>query len=422
MEFWSDYGAFLLKTLTLLGAFLVVLGAIVSSSLKTKAQELGELKITKLNDVLEDFKTRMSLATLDKEAFKARQKAKAQAEKKARKEAKKAAKLAAKLPDTETLEAKETDAIEASKEDEPTQVKTDVPSKAKDPKSSEATTGGSSEAKDSEAKDSEPRDTKSDEFSELQEEKRRVYVLTFEGDKKASALEHLSQEITAILSHASSDDEVVLRLESPGGMVHTYGLAASQLQRIRDKGLQLTVCVDKVAASGGYMMAVVGQKILAAPFAIIGSIGVVAQLPNVHRLLKKNDVDVELFTAGEYKRTVTVLGENTEKGRQKFQQDLEDTHDLFKGFVKQQRPELDIDSVADGDIWYGSQALERKLVDGIQTSDQYLMECCEQADVYEIEYERKKTLAEKLGMAAETSLNRVVTRWLTRHRANDLIS
>ncbi|WP_312928529.1 protease SohB, partial [Stutzerimonas nitrititolerans] len=161
----------------------------------------------------------------------------------------------------------------------------------------------------------------------------RVFVLDFDGDIKASAVENMRHEITALLTLATPRDEVVLRLESGGGMVHGYGLAASQLVRIREAGIPLTVCVDKVAASGGYMMACIGEKILSAPFAILGSIGVVAQLPNVHRLLKKHDVDFEVMTAGEYKRTLTVFGENTEKGREKFQDDLETTHELFKNFV-----------------------------------------------------------------------------------------
>ena len=105
---------------------------------------------------------------------------------------------------------------------------------------------------------------------------------------------------------------------------------------------------DKVAASGGYMMACIGDRILSAPFAVLGSIGVVAQIPNLHRLLKKHDVDYEVLTAGEYKRTLTVFGENTDKGRQKFQEDLELTHVLFKDFVSRYRPQLDIDQVLGG--------------------------------------------------------------------------
>ncbi len=187
-----------------------------------------------------------------------------------------------------------------------------------------------------------------------EDNKKRIYVLNFNGDMRASATENLRQEITAILSIANKDiDEVVLNLESPGGMVHGYGLAASQLARIRQHNLPLTICVDKVAASGGYMMACLADTIIAAPFAIIGSIGVVAQLPNFHRLLDKWDIDYEVLTAGEYKRTMTVIGENTEAGRQKFVADLEDTHTLFKEFVKEYRPSIDIQKVATGEHWYG---------------------------------------------------------------------
>ena len=234
-----------------------------------------------------------------------------------------------------------------------------------------------------------------------------------DGDIQASQVEHLRQEVTAVLTLATPDDEVVVRLESGGGMVHSYGLGASQLKRVRDRGIPLTVCIDKVAASGGYMMASIADRIVAAPFAIVGSIGVVAQLPNFHRLLKKHDVDYELFTAGKYKRTVTMFGENTEEAREKFQTDLEDTHVLFKNHVKQFRPRIDIEEVANGDIWYGQQALDKRLIDEVGTSDDYLMAACERADVYQVRYEFRKTLQEKLGVAVERGAEGAFTRLLT---------
>ena len=242
--------------------------------------------------------------------------------------------------------------------------------------------------------------------------KPRVFVLDFDGDIKASATDHLRHEVTALLSLAKASDEVVLRLESGGGMVHSYGLASSQLVRIREAGIPLTVCVDKVAASGGYMMACIGQKILAAPFAILGSIGVVAQLPNVHRLLKKHDIDFEVLTAGEYKRTLTVFGENTEKGRQKFQEDLDITHQLFKDFVARYRPQLHIDEVATGEVWLGVAALNRKLVDELQTSDEYLSERARNANLFHLHYAERKSLQERIGMAASGTVeNTVVGLW-----------
>ncbi|KQQ55788.1 peptidase [Pseudomonas sp. Leaf127] len=243
------------------------------------------------------------------------------------------------------------------------------------------------------------------------EPKARVYVLDFNGDIKASATESLRHEITALLTLATDKDEVVLRLESGGGLVHSYGLASSQLARIRQAGIPLTVCIDKVAASGGYMMACIGDRIISAPFAILGSIGVVAQLPNVNRLLKKHDIDFEVLTAGEYKRTLTVFGENTQKGREKFQQDLEITHDLFKGFVASYRPQLSIDEVATGEVWLGMAALDKQLVDELKTSDEYLSDKARTADVFHLHYAQRKSLQERVGMAAAASADSLAIKW-----------
>ncbi|WP_424947115.1 protease SohB [Candidatus Spongiihabitans sp.] len=226
--------------------------------------------------------------------------------------------------------------------------------------------------------------------------KKRLFVLDFDGDIKATDVENMRQEISALLTIADKEDEVLVRLESGGGTVHGYGLAASQLQRIRDQGIPLTIAVDKVAASGGYMMACVANKIIAAPFAIIGSIGVLAQIPNLNRLLKKHDVDFEQLYAGEFKRTLTLFGENTAKGRAKMQAELEETHALFKSFVKSQRPGLDVDKVATGEHWLGTRALELGLVDLLQTSDDYLMSLRNDAELILIEYSEKQTMVEKL--------------------------
>ncbi|WP_287814930.1 protease SohB, partial [Pseudomonas sp.] len=242
------------------------------------------------------------------------------------------------------------------------------------------------------------------------EAKPRVFVLDFDGDIKASATESLRHEITALLTLATAKDEVVLRLESGGGMVHSYGLASSQLARIRQAGVPLTVCIDKVAASGGYMMACIGEKIISAPFAVLGSIGVVAQLPNVNKLLKKHDIDFEVLTAGEYKRTLTVFGENTEKGREKFQEDLDVTHQLFKNFVARYRPQLAIDQVATGEVWLGIAALENQLVDELKTSDEYLAERAAQAEVFHLHYAERKSLQERVGLAAAGGAEHVAAR------------
>lgn len=233
-------------------------------------------------------------------------------------------------------------------------------------------------------------------------ERHRIFVLNFHGDIRAAAVASLREEVTAVLTAAQPKDEVIVRLESAGGLVHGYGLAAAQLLRIRDRRIQLTVAVDKVAASGGYMMACVADRIIAAPFAILGSIGVIAQLPNFNRLLKKHDVDFEQFMAGEHKRTVTLFGENTDKGRQKFQEEIEEVHALFKDFVKTHRPQVDLERVATGEHWFGARALESRLVDELRTSDDVLLDASASADLYEVVYTGKKPwLARMLAQTGE---------------------
>lgn len=235
---------------------------------------------------------------------------------------------------------------------------------------------------------------------------RRVFVLNFHGDLRASAVAALREEVTAVLTVAQPEDEVVVRLESAGGLVHAYGLAAAQLLRIRDRRVKLTVAVDKVAASGGYLMACVADRIVAAPFAILGSIGVIAQLPNFNRLLKKHDVDYEQFMAGEHKRTVTLFGENTDKGRQKFQEEIEEAHALFKDFVKTHRAQVDLQQVATGEYWYGTRALDCRLADELRTSDDYLLEISASADLYEVTFTGKKPWLARMLAHASAALER----------------
>lgn len=251
---------------------------------------------------------------------------------------------------------------------------------------------------------------------EKEPSKAHVFVVDFNGSIDAKEVSSLREEVSAILSVATKQDEVFIRLESGGGMVHGYGLASSQLDRIRQHDIPLTVSVDKVAASGGYMMACVANNIIAAPFAILGSIGVIAQLPNFNKLLKKNDIDFEQFTAGEFKRTVTMFGENTEKGKEKFIEELDETHVLFKNFVSEHRPSLDLSKVATGEHWFGTKALELGLVDTIQTSDDYLQNMSKSHKVIAIKYEVKKGLAEKFAKAASLSVESVLGKLLQKNR------
>ncbi|HSH57213.1 MAG TPA: protease SohB [Halomonas sp.] len=245
-----------------------------------------------------------------------------------------------------------------------------------------------------------------------EEERRRatVWLIDFHGDIRASGTDRFAEEISAVIAAAESGDEVVVRLESAGGLVHAYGLAAAELDRLREAGLETTVCIDKVAASGGYLMACGANRVRAAPLAVVGSIGVVAQVPNVHRLLKRHDIDVEVLTAGRYKRTLTVLGENTEEGREKFVEDLERTHELFKHHVAQRRPKLNIEAIATGEIWYGSEALDRGLIDALGTSEAYLVERMQEARVIRVKLEPARRLGERLGAAVSAGVEQALLR------------
>jgi serine protease SohB len=234
----------------------------------------------------------------------------------------------------------------------------------------------------------------------------RLFVIDFKGDLRASAGASLREEVTAILGVATEHDQVLVRLENPGGTVHEHGFAASQLMRIKRRGLRLLIAIDKVAASGGYLMACVGDHLLAAPFAIVGSIGVVAQLPNFHRLLEEHGIAFEMLTAGRYKRTLSLFGKNTDEGRDKLQQEIDEIHELFKNQIREHRPQVDLDQVATGEHWYGVRALELKLVDELRTSDDFLIEAAKERDVYAVSYKRRRSFPERVLSGAESLLSR----------------
>ncbi len=251
--------------------------------------------------------------------------------------------------------------------------------------------------------------TKERDKAEAKSDKKRprAFVIDFKGDLKASAVPSLREEVSAVLEVATADDQIVVRLENHGGVVHEHGLAASQLVRIRDRGIPLIVVVDKVAASGGYLMACVANKIVAAPFAILGSIGVIAQLPNFNRLMDSHGIDFEQITAGKYKRNVTIFGKNTDEDRARLKEELEEVHGLFKGAVSRYRPDLDLDKIATGEHWYGTRAMELGLVDEIRTSDELLAELAKDRDLYRVAYKIRQPLQKRLMANLDGALDKV---------------
>jgi len=372
LEFLAEYGLFLAKAVTVVIAILVVIGAAVSAGQKNKQAHAGHVSVTNLSEELLELEHDIRKETLSKDEYKAYQKQQKAEEKAKAKAAKK------NKPKKES--AINQSAEESAQEDEAT------------------------------TENAEASDKKS----------HRLFVIDFEGDVEASAVENLREEVTSILTIAEPGDEVLVKLESPGGMVHTYGLASSQLARIKAAGIKLNIAVDEVAASGGYMMACVGDHILAAPFAIIGSIGVLGQIPNFHRLLKHNKVDFEQHTAGEFKRTLTMFGENNDAARDKFKEELEETHELFKQWIKDNRPTLDIEKVATGEHWYGTQAIELGLVDSISTSDDFIVNWAKEEPVFKIKYEIKKPLADRLSLSFHKGMHRSLLNFWHRSESQKL--
>ena len=371
MEMLWDYLSFLFQTVTVVVAIVVVIAVISSIAIRrtTDRGQVGHLTVRHLNDFYDAMRSTIEQAALSQGQLKKHRKAE-------RKEKKQKEKAESKTSDPKGAEDAKTDST--IDEDSTTQDKEDK---------------AETEEKDSKEKN--------------------VFVLGFKGDLEASKVERLKHEISAVLTQASKNDEVIVKVESPGGVVHSYGYAASQLMRVRKAGIKLTVAVDEVAASGGYMIAVVADQILAAPFALVGSIGVAAEIPNVNRLLKKYDIDYEIITAGEFKRTLSVFGENTDAARKKFLEEIEDVHELFKEFVSTHRPHVDLSVVATGESWYGERALSRNLIDDIITSDEYIMQACDKAKVLELTWHPpKKQLSDLLTQTATSMLS--IARWLRR--------
>lgn len=415
MQFIAEYGLFLAKAVTVLAAVLIVAGVLTALTSRQKKTAERRLEVTDLNRHYEQMERALRGALLPPREFKRELKAKKKADKAKAKADKRAAKA-----DAKTAAAADADGdakVDAGAEkpgdgDGEKTVETVDSGQATVDANDGEKVAGQTNAGDGEKSTGESANTVTNEklagesntvtvaeqkpaADETSSASKRIFVLNFDGDIRASAVSSLCQEVSAILTMAGPGDEVVVRVESGGGVVHGYGLAASQLRRLRDRGIPLTVAVDKIAASGGYMMACVADQIIAAPFAFIGSIGVLLQAPNLRGLLKKHDVEFEQIYAGEHKRTLTLFGENTDKAREKVRQQIEETHNLFKAHVKAQRPGVDIEQVATGEYWLGSRALEMGLVDRLQTSDDYLMDARFDAQILELHYAEKLKLIDR---------------------------
>ncbi|KZX82185.1 hypothetical protein A3715_00045, partial [Oleiphilus sp. HI0009] len=236
--------------------------------------------------------------------------------------------------------------------------------------------------------------------------KQSIFVLDFKGDKTASSVGSLSKEVSAILSVAKPNDEVFLRLESPGGTITGYGLASQQLIRLREAGIRLVVSVDEIATSGGYMMAAVGDRIIASPTSMLGSIGVIMEVPNFYNLLDRAGVQFHQFTAGKHKRLVSMTNKIGDAAKDQINQDLEKSHELFKNHVHTYRNSVNLESVSHGDVWSAKYCLDNKLVDDLMTSEAYLFDRASRANIFHISWDVERSFSDKLSsFAAQASIN-----------------
>lgn len=210
-------------------------------------------------------------------------------------------------------------------------------------------------------------------------------VLRFEGDTMATGRQDFARMVDEVLHNKERIQRVIVVVNSPGGGVSVYGQMFAGMERMRNAGVDVTACVDTYAASGGYLMSVPAQRIIAAPFAMVGSIGVVSEFMNFNKLLRRLGVEPMTITAGELKRTVTPLSEVTEENKAAYKAQLEAIHRQFIAVVKKYR-EVDADRVCTGNHWTAAESVELKLnlVDGLATSQEYLFEANQTEDLVTI--------------------------------------
>ncbi len=160
---------------------------------------------------------------------------------------------------------------------------------------------------------------------------------------------------------------VVMRINSPGGVVAPTQELHDAVLRLRQAGKPVVASLGAVAASGGYYVAVACDQIYANPGTLTGSIGVIMQLANLEQLLKKVGVDYVVVKAGQFKDIGNVARAMTLDERRVMQALLDDVHGQFIGAVATGRklPREDVVRLADGRVFSGTQAKELRMVDAL---------------------------------------------------------
>ena len=235
-------------------------------------------------------------------------------------------------------------------------------------------------------------------------DKSNLYYLEFEGDIQASEAAKLKQEILVCLQVAKPTDVFLILVESSGGSVSNYGDLYSVMEMIKKRGHTLWVAIDRVAASGGYLISLPADKIFATPFALIGSIGVLSEVPNFGGLLDKYGVKMEEYTAGERKMNISMFRENGEEQKEHHRKKLGKIHELFKAQLVKYRGGLiekkgvDIGELMEGDFWMGENAFELGLVDELKSSVEILLDEKDHFNILKVNYHNEPKMAGIMGM------------------------
>lgn len=235
--------------------------------------------------------------------------------------------------------------------------------------------------------------------------RKTAVLLSFNGDINATEVIEFGRAVSMIVQMKDLVSEVYIIINSGGGVVNGYGLLASEIERLHYSEIETYALIDQVAASGGYMAACVANHVVAAPFAYIGSIGVVSEMPNFNQILSDNGINIEQHTAGKSKRTVTPLGKITDEDRNEFKKKLERIHRSFINHVSHYRNINDADEnknsiIFSGDYWIAEETVELELglVDEISTSQEFLLDKMKEYNIIEITFQENKTKKSKLSL------------------------
>ncbi len=187
------------------------------------------------------------------------------------------------------------------------------------------------------------------------------------------------ERVREILAKAEQDRRIkalLVRINSPGGTVTSSDIIYHEIQAYKERtNTRVYVSILDMAASGGYYIAMAGDKIVGHPTSLTGSIGVIALKVNLEGLLHKVGVDWEIVKSADKKDFLSPLRRLTAEERKLFQSTIDSYHERFLTIIAENRPELELEDVktlADGRVFTAEKAMEAKLIDMIGYLDQTL--------------------------------------------------